>query len=497
MIRTIEIQQPTKLLTRKVLLVLFLLVSTGASAQQILTLDECHRRALENNKGLKQAEEKVAETQALKKMAIAEFFPKATANGTYIWNEKNIQLLSDEQQDKLNNMGNLVVNDLQGMNALTQAIATMFPSLARQLEDAIGITNIANTLNGIGNEITQSTTLDVQNLFAGAFTVYQPVYLGGKLRAVYHAASVANDMATLQLNKAQEDLLIEVDEAYWRVVSLQEKQRLAEQYRTLLAHLDSNVNIMLKEEVATRSDATKVRVKLNEAEMTLAKATNGLTLSKMLLYQICGMDLKSDYLFVEDTNLVAYAPMEGFDLSTVYDNRTEIKMLANAEKLAQSAVKIATSGLLPNVAVQGSYIVTNPSCFNGFENKTAGMFSAGVVVNVPIAHATAFYSRKAAKHKANAVHYQMDEAKEKIELQLNKLNFELDVACKKLAQAQSNLANAEENLRLATESFEAGVIESSDLMGAQTAWQSAKSEVIEAEIEIRMCHLYLQQALGK
>lgn len=64
-------------------------------------------------------------------------------------------------------------------------------------------------------------------------------------------------------------------------------------------------------------------------------------------------------------------------------------------------------------------------------------------------------------------------------------------------QAQSNLENAEENLRLADESFDAGVISSSDLMAAQTAWLSAKSEVVDAEIETRMDYLYLQQALGR
>ena len=80
---------------------------------------------------------------------------------------------------------------------------------------------------------------------------------------------------------------------------------------------------------------------------------------------------------------------------------------------------------------------------------------------------------------------------------MNKLNYELEVANRKLAQAQSNLENAEENLRLADESFEAGVISSSDLMAAQTAWLSAKSEVVDAEIETRMDYLYLQQALGR
>ena len=184
-------------------------------------------------------------------------------------------------------------------------------------------------------------------------------------------------------------------------------------------------------------------------------------------------------------------------MQNVWDNRKEIKLLEIGDQMAKTNVKMATSGLLPNIAVEGSYLVSSPNIYNGFQNKFAGMFTAGVVVNIPICHAEDFLAVKAAKHKRNEVQYELEEARNAIELQVNKLNYELEVANKKLVQAESNLLNAEENLRLADESFEAGVISSSDLMAAQTAWMSAKSEVVDAEIEIRMDYLYLQKALGK
>ena len=149
------------------------------------------------------------------------------------------------------------------------------------------------------------------------------------------------------------------------------------------------------------------------------------------------------------------------------------------------------------MAVTGGYLVTNPNLFNGFEREFAGTFTAGVVVNVPILHPGSFYSLKAAKHKRKEVEYQLAEAQEMVELQVNKLNYELELAYKKLAQAQSNLANAEENLKLADESFKAGAASSSDLMAAQTAWFSAKGDILDARIEIEMDRLYLKQALGE
>lgn len=469
-----------------------------AQAQQALSLEECRRLAAESNNRLKIAEEKVEETDALKGAAIANFFPKISVNGTYNWNQKSIALLSDEQQHSINTMGttmmasyNTSVEDFAGR------LSQVDPRIGQALLDAYGSVSPEEMLNDMGHQITDAFNIDMTHVFAGAVTVSEPVYMGGKIRAMYQLSKLSNEAAKLQVDKQKEELMIQVDEAYWRVVSLQHKQELARQYCALLDTLSHDVEVMLEEGVATPSDVTKVRVKLNEARMSLTKAENGLALSKMALYQLCGLDLRVDYRVTEDNTARMFQPEVSLDMQQVWDNRTEIKLLELGDRLARTNVRIATSGLLPNVAVSSSYLVSNPNILNGYQNKFGGMFTAGVVVNIPICHVNDIYAVKAAKHRRNQVQYELEEAKGMIELQVNKLNYELEVANRKLAQAQSNLENAEENLRLADESFEAGVISSSDLMAAQTAWLSAKSEVVDAEIEARMDYLYLQQALGR
>jgi outer membrane protein TolC len=171
-------------------------------------------------------------------------------------------------------------------------------------------------------------------------------------------------------------------------------------------------------------------------------------------------------------------------------------MLRISDSVAQQGVRMARAGLLPNIAATGGYLMTSPNVFNGFENALSGTLMAGVVVNIPILHPGAIYLLKAAKHRKREVELQMSEAQEMIALQVNKLTYEHELAHKKLAQATSNLANAEENLKLADESFKAGMASSSDLMAAQTVWLQAKGEVLDAEIEIEMSRLYLNQALG-
>ena len=482
---------------KNLMLGMFLFMLLPLSAQNVLTLEQCRKLALESNNNVKIAEEKVKEADAMKNMAFTNFFPKVSANGTYTWNQKNISILSDEQQNKINNMGTTVQNKITPtFQSLAQQLVQTDPQLAVALMQSMGSVDIEGDLNAVGKEITDAFNVDMHNIYAGAVSVEEPIFMGGRIRELYKTARAYENLAGVQSDKEKDDLIIQVDEAYWRVISVQSKQKLAQQYCNLLEKLSKDVAIIVDEGVATQSDVLKVNVKLNEAQMSLTKANNGLALSNMLLYQLCGLDLNGHYELADESTEVNYMPMDSINMEQIWAARPEIKMLQCADEIAKSGVHLAAAGLMPNLAVSGSYIVTNPNMFNGFENKFGGMFTAGLVLNVPICHPEDFYAIKAAKCKRNEIAYQLEDAKGKIQLQVNKTNYELDVANKKLIQAQSNLKNAEENLRLANESFNAGVVTSNDLMGAQTAWQSAESEVIEAGIEVRLCNLYLQQSLG-
>lgn len=485
-------------------IVIFTLLSLVGSqwatveSQEVLSLDTCRARALRANAGLKRAELKKKETAALEKVALWQMLPKVSANGTYNWMEKSTNLLSDEQKERLNNLSGVVQEDLSA--TIMQefgGLPIIGDAIANGLINIISGSTLSTNIDNVGHRITEALETDTRNVVAGTVTVTQPVFMGGKLLALHKMASLTNELSGVQYDKEKEEMLIAVDEAYWQVVSVKHKKELAEQYKALLDTLTHDVEEMVAAEVATRGDLMKVRVKLNEAQMSLTKATNGLALAKMLLAQRCGMPLDSEF-DVENSSSnqsIQYNPT--IDMDAVWSNRKEMRMLRISDSIARSGVTIARSTLLPNIAVTGGYLVSNPNLFNGFKNEFGGTFFAGVVVNVPILHGGSFYSLKAATAKREEVKWQMEEAKELIELQVNKVRYELELAYRKMAQAESDLENAEENLKLADESFAAGMASSSDLMAAQTAWLKAKGEVLDAEIEIEMGKVYLKQAMGE
>ena len=491
---------------KRLILAILLLAGAAAEAQQVLTLEECRRRALEANRGLKQAEMKKEETHNLERAALMEMMPRVSAAGEYTWTMKSVHLLSEEQEERINNMGNSV------QAAVDQAIhdeANQLPIggeyIGNYLASVINNSGLAAELNNVGHEITDGLNTDTRNMSVMTLTLTQPVYLGGKLVAMHRTAMLMDHLAGIEYSQKEAVTLLAVDEAYWQVVSVEHKKRLAERYAALLDSLEANVEAAVEAEVATQGDLTKVRVKRNEAQMSLTKATNGLALAKMLLAERCGMALDTDYEVeganwtlgnVADASTLAPLATFNYTLDEVYARRAEMRMLRISDSVAREGVRTAASVLKPNVVVSGGYMMSNPNVFNGFSNEWGGTPMVAVAVGIPIVHPSGIYAVKAAKAKRREVEYQKQEAEELIALQVSKLKCEHELAYKRFAQAQSNLDMANENLRLADESYKEGVCSSTDLMMAQTAWLQAEGEVLDARIEIEMTRMYLKQALG-
>ena len=484
---------------KKVFLLTILLSLTFiGKAQNFLSLDSCRALALANNKDLLISNEKISAAHYQRKAAFTNYLPNFSATGAYMRNQKEFSLLNNDQKAALSGLGTNLAGPIQ--QAATE-IATAHPDLAPLISSLSGkLGAVLPALDQAGNSLVDALRTDTRNVYAGALTLTQPLYMGGKIRAYNKITKYAEELAQEQHHGGMQEVIMSTDQAYWQVISLVNKKKLAEGYLKLLQQLDGDVEKMINEGVATKADGLSVRVKVNEAEMTLTKVEDGLSLARMLLCQLCGIDLSSPITLadenMEDIPLLTTDPH--FDLSTAYENRPEIRSLELATQIYKQKVNVTRAEHLPSIALMGNYMVTNPSVFNSFENKFKGMWNVGVVLQVPIWHwGEGMYKVKAAKAEARIAQYQLDDAKEKIELQVNQSVFKVNEAAKKLIMAEKNLEKADENLRYATLGFEEGVIAASNVLEAHTAWLSAQSEKIDAQIDVKLTDIYLKKALGE
>lgn len=530
------------------------LVGVIAVSAQVLSLDSCRALALRNNKELQMSALKQDAAYWQHKSVLTNYLPKITATGTYQRTNKEVSLLNKKQKRALSNMGSNLAGQIgqgvqegaaafqQQLAALpsspefqalmqdpqVQAVLAQHPQLAGLLANPAALqqmaapylqqastafngmlTSMAEMLDGAGQSIVDAFRTDTRNLTGAAVLLTQPLYMGGKIRAYDRITRLAQEAAGEQRTMEEQDLLVSVDEAYWRIVALQSKKKLAQSYLETVKHLDADVDRIIREGMATKADGLSVKVKVNEAEVAIIQVDNGLALSRMALAQICGLPLDETFTLEDETGEVTAdgalqlaaslqpnvdAPLA---VETAYAHRPELRALDIAAKVKEEEVKVARAEYMPNLALTAGYLVSNPNVFNGFEKKFNGMWTAGVVLKVPIlTWGDRIYKVRQAKAEAAIARTRYEDVREQISLQVNQNQQKLQEAQQRLATALRSQEQADENLRMAELGMREGVIPVSNVLQAQTAWLAAHSTLVEAEIDVRLADLYMLRAMG-
>lgn len=469
---------------------------------QTLSLDSCRSLAIRQNKSLKIATEKERKADYEKKAAFTQYLPDFSLTGSYLRNQKNISLLDGDKflpigtvmpdgsfgfrQDQINNQWTVINNQPVPLDA-----------------GGMPFDPHANPEKIMWKDYTtipkDQFELDVKNVWAGVFSVIQPVFMGGKIVAYNKITQYAKELATSQKDSELQGVILQTDEAYWQTVSLANKKRLTSSYVELLQRMDADVQLLIEEGLATKADGLSVKVKLNEAEMAETKVENGLRLTRMLLAQLCGLPLDTVFTLQDEQTEELSLRTESIpvNIEEAYLQRPELRSLNFATKIYEKKEAVVRSEMLPTVALTANYAVTNPNSFNGFQHKFGGMWTVGVMVKVPLFHwGERFHHLNAAKAETRIKKLELEEAREKIELQINQSVFRLNEAEKKVGTAMNNKESAKENLHYAQVGFEEGVIPVSQVMEAQSAWLKANSELIDAQIESKLAHVYLKKATG-
>ena len=455
-------------------------------AQKILSLDSCRQMALRNNKQMGVARVKQDMAHNMRRSARTKYLPRINAFGGYMYTSKEFALLSNEQKQELGNLGTTT------MSAAGQIVPELGQMLSQQSVGAL-----TNMLNATGQGLVDALHTDTRNMFAATVQLTQPLFMGGSIIAMNKMADIAELMAGNTAEAQRQLTLYNIDHAYWTVVSLKHKKELAESFLELVRKLDNDVKKMIREGVATRADGLKVGVKVNEAEMSLTQVENGLALSKMLLCQLCGLPTDNE-VDVEDAEADMLVETQQSDWKNKdVSARPELKVLQNTVDMSRQTTNLLKAGNLPKVALAGGYTVSNPNVTNSFEKKFAGLWNVGVIVSVPVWNwGDVAYKVKASKNATTIATLELNDAREKMELQVSQNQYKVDEAYKRLQMALSNTKKAEENLRCANVGFREGVMESTDVMEAQTAWLQAQSQRIDAEIDVKLSHVALRKALG-
>ena len=486
--------------------------SLCVQAQEVYSLQKCRELALQNNRQLKISNMTVDVAENTRKAAKTKYLPRVDALAGYQHFSREISLLSDDQKNTLSNLGTNTFGQLggqigQNLSSLAQQ-GVLSPQVAQQLGQLLS--NVSTPLTQAGNNIGQSINdafrSNTKNVYAGGIVVNQPIYMGGAIKAANDMAAIGEQVAQNNISLKRQLVLYGVDNAYWLAISLKKKEALAIRYRDLAQKLNEDVKKMIREGVATRADGLKVEVAVNTADMQIARIQSGVSLAKMALCELCGLDLNGDIQLSDERDAdLPPTPSTQFDnyiipasdSTRLNETRPELRLLQNAVDMSKQNTKLLRSLYLPHVLLTAGYSVSNPNLFNGFQKRFTDLWNIGITVQVPVwTWGENKYKIRASRTATSIAQLEMDDVRKKIDLEIEQNRLRLKDANKQLATSHKNMAAAEENLRCANVGFKEGVMTVTEVMAAQTAWQTSRMAIIDAEISVKLAQAGLQKALG-
>ena len=180
--------------------IIALLLASSASAQ-VYSLDSCRNMAVGNNKTIRVAEEAIRGAGYERKAAKAAYLPGLDFNAGYVYNQRTINLLSDNA-----NLPTMTFDPVTGSYIPNVLIG---PDMKPVLDPSTG--------NPVFTEVAvipkEAMSFDTHNVVAGAFTLTQPVYMGGQIKALNEITKYAEQAAIAARNSVVQDVIFGVDQA--------------------------------------------------------------------------------------------------------------------------------------------------------------------------------------------------------------------------------------------------------------------------------------------
>lgn len=454
-----------KLLKFKIYTILAVsLISYQGIGQEKLSLQESRKLALEYNQRIKIAEELISESQSNVKFAYTHFLPNLSAEGSYSY-----------------------LHDIDDIS---------FPGSFLPTASSLDEAKLGN-FTGTSDVYFPGLNLEMGNIdyYSANLILSQPIYAGGKVRSNYNMAKLGADLSVFNRKLEASDVILETDEAYWNLVSVRERVKVAEKYVEMLNQLVTDLKNAFDLELTTKNEMLKAQVQLNQAKLDLFRIKNALVLSQMALCQVIGRDLKSEISASDTIIFVENKHVETNFIQKAMQQRPEILMLGKQVEIDRQEEKSTLANYLPQLGVGASY---------GYTSKIENLMDSRQNLSVQASLKVPIFHWNERKHKLASKKYQtkqrelqLDRTKDLVSLEVQQAYFNLQEAYEQNKLAEISMNQAEENVSITRNSFYEGLANATEMLDAQAFWQQAHTELIDAKINFKLKESGFLKAIGE
>ena len=305
-------------------------------------------------------------------------------------------------------------------------------------------------------------------------TAMQPIYAGGQVLNGNKLAALQHEVRQLQYAMTEKDVRQNVQDYYWRLVSLRGNVSTLDAVDSQLNEVHRQTTQFVEAGVINRNDLLRVEMKQQEMKSQRLTLENGIELVRMLLAQLCGADMQT-FDIVEGSILNPPAPATYFvAASEAVANREETSLTQQSVRANSLQIKMQRGKNLPTVAVGAAGMYYNVM------EKNQGNLVGLATVSVPISDWWSNRGTKKAKIALQQSQITQADTQEKLHIDVLNAWNNLQEAYAQIEIARSSVAQADENLRLSRNQYDAGTLSMTDLLDAMTLYTQSHNRLTEA-----------------
>ena len=369
----------------------------------------------------------------------------------------------------------------------------------KRQQDAGGKPTVDGTVTGFYFGKPLNSVLPEYGISPGV-SISQPIYSGGKVKLGKASAAMGVEIQEEQKVLTESDVVFNTEKAYWQVVSAAEQIKLAEQSQKQLAALYTDLNNQYQAGVSYKNDVLRVKVQQNSTELDLTRAKDGLTIAKENLAQLVGLGDSTSFVVADSVTGQFSMVAVGAEAQQALTNRAEIRILEKSVESDKIQERMLKADRLPSVSLglNGVTAFGKEGIHPGSNSNFLATYYGMLNVSIPIFDWGKRRNKvQEQQHRIAARSFELKERTEQISIEVQQAYLQVNQSVKHIELSGASLQQADENLRLSNDRLKAGTITGKDVLEAQTIWQQAYSNLIDAKVEYKVNEANLRRVLGK
>ncbi len=406
-----------------------------ARTSKVMTLEECIRVALANNRSIRMADRRILIAEDRVGEAWGAVLPKLTVEGLY--------------RSRSNDQG----SSFGGSTFVTGERASL----------------------------------------TGRASLLVPIYDFGGSSNQLEAENLRVDASKLSAERVRQELTFAVSQTYFRVL---EARKIESLVRDSIAVLERQLKIsqdFRAQGLVAKNDVLAVEVQLAERRQELIRGQNNVELAAAVLNRVMGLDVSHR---TEIADVLEAVPWTGtFDsvLRLAITKRADLRVLERQIEIAQAQYRSTRAGFLPRIFAFSEYNYNSDEFLLNNDWLAGGV---GIQWTLFDGLGTLKRLNRNGREIEEAVDLR-NERVDDIVLELKQAYLGVRDSAARIPVARKSIEYAEENLRVIRDQYAQGLVSSADVLTEEDRLSRARSAYFRALYDYHTAYARLTHAVGE